>query len=251
MRQSLLPGLLNSVRHNFNQGTRDVSLFELGRVFAVAERGQLPREREVLALVATGGAVLAERAQGARELDFFDLKGALESAITAMNLPQLTFEAAEVRHLRPGQSARVRLNGSPVGSIGRLAETLVESSKFRQPLFVAEVDLTALLEVEELPVLYSPLPRYPSIQRDVSLLVDRNVTFAELLHAVLSRKPLHFVGATLVGTYEGEGIPEHKRSITLRFDYRADARTLRDEEVEAVHWPLVKALQEQFKAEVR
>jgi phenylalanyl-tRNA synthetase beta chain len=251
MRQSLLPGLLNSVRHNFNHGTRDVSLFELGRVFAVAERGQLPSEREALALVATGGVVLAERAEGQRELDFFDLKGALESAVTAMNLPQLTFAAAEVRQLRPGQSARISLNGSEVGSIGRLAETLVESHKFRQPVFVAEIDLTALLEAEELPVLYSPLPRYPSIQRDVSLLVDREVTFAELLDAVSTREPLHFVGAGLLGTYEGEGIPENKRSITLRFDYRADARTLRDEEVEEVHWPLVKALQEQFKAEVR
>jgi phenylalanyl-tRNA synthetase beta chain len=251
MRQSLLPGLLNCIRHNVNHGTRDVCLFELGRVFAVAERGQLPREREALALVATGGWLLADCAEGARERDFFDLKGALEAGIAAMNLPQLEFEAAEVRHLRPGQSAQVKLNGSRVGSIGRLAQTLADSFKFRQPVFLAEVDLSALLEIEELPVLYSPLPRYPSIQRDVSLLVDRKVTFAELLQAVSSRKPSHFVGASLVGTYEGKGIPAHKHSITLRFDYRANDRTLRDEDVEELHWPLVRSLEEQFKAEVR
>jgi phenylalanyl-tRNA synthetase beta chain len=251
MRQSLLPGLLNCIRHNVNHGTRDVCLFELGRVFAMAERGHLPQEREALALVATGGLLLADRAEGARELDFFDLKGALESGIAAMNLPPFEFEAGEVRHLRPGQSARIKLNGSRVGSIGRLAQNLSESYKFRQPVLLAEVDLSALLEIEELPVLYSRLPRYPSIQRDVSLLVDRNVTFAELLQAVSSRKPSHFAGLSLVGTYEGEGIPEHKRSITFRFDYRANDRTLRDEEVEELHWPLVRSLEEQFKAEVR
>src|SRR5207247_10573816 len=121
----------------------------------------------------------------------------------------------------------------------------------RQPIFIAEVDLTTLLEIEELPVLYSPLPRCPSILRDVSLLLERQITAAELLRAVHGQKVEQFVGATFVGTYEGEGIPEAKRSVTLRFEYRADDRTLRDEEVDEIHWRLVKALQQNFSAEVR
>ena len=79
MRQTLLPGLLNSIRHNLNHGNRDVCLFETGRVFGVTNPGELPLEREAFALVATGGLVNAgDRAQAERELDFFDLKGALE-----------------------------------------------------------------------------------------------------------------------------------------------------------------------------
>ena len=251
MRQTLLPGLLNSIRHNINHGIRDVCLFELGRLFVANEPGQLPREREALALAATGGAVAADRAQADRELDFFDLKGALEAGVTAMNLPPLDFASAEVIHLQPGQAAEISFNGVRVGSIGRLAETIAGQFKFRQPIFIAEVDLTTLLEIEELPVLYSPLPRFPSILRDVSLLLDRKITVAELLRAVHDQKVEHFVGAKFVGTYEGEGIPEGKRSVTLRFEYRADDRTLRDEEVDELHWPLVKALQEKFNAEVR
>jgi len=251
MRQTMLPGLLNSIRHNFNHGSRDVCLFETGRVFSVTEPGELPLEREAFALVATGGAMIANRAQADRELDFFDLKGSLESAVAAMNLPPLDFESAAIKHLRPGQSAAVSIRGTRVGSIGRLAELLASAYKFRQPVFLAEVDLSTLLEIEELPVLYSPLPRFPSIVRDVSLLVDRKVTVAELLRAARDEKVEHFVDAHFVGTYEGEGIPDVKRSVTLRFEYRADDRTLRDEEIDEIHRPLVESLKAKFNAEVR
>jgi phenylalanyl-tRNA synthetase beta chain len=251
MRQTLLPGLLNSIRHNLNHGIRDVCLFEAGRVFAVSEPGQLPREREAFALAGTGGALEANHAQADREIDFFDLKGALESAVEAMNLPPLDFEGTPVKHLRTGQSAVISINGARVGSIGRLAEQIAGTYKFRQPVFVAEVDLTALLQVNELPVLYTPLPRFPSIVRDVSLLVDRNVTVAALQSAARDQQVLHCLGAKLVGVYEGAGIADSKRSVTLRVEYRAGDRTLRDDEVDTIHWSLVKALQEQFAAEVR
>ena len=251
MRQTLLPGLLNSIRHNLNHGIRDVCLFETGRIFTVSEQGELPREREAFALAATGGAMEANRAQAERDVDFFDLKGAVESAVDAMNLPLMDFEAANVKHLRQGQAAVISVNGTRVGSIGRLAEVIAVGYKFRQPAFVAEVDLTTLLEIKERPVLYSPLPRFPSIVRDVSLLVERKVTVNELLRAVQDQEVEHFVGGRFVGAYEGEGIPDNKRSVTLRLEYRAAARTLRDEEVDELHWPLVKALQEKFGAEVR
>jgi len=252
MRQTLLPGLLHAVRHNLNHGMRDVCLFETGRVFTgSSDDSQLPDEREALALVATGGTLEADRAQAARDLDFFDVKGALESAIEAMNLPGATFAAAAVKHLRPGQSAVIRANGAPVGSIGRLAEGVAANYKFRQPVFVAEVDLTALLELPEQPVLYSPLPRFPSIVRDVSLLVDRQVPVGELVSTAENQSVPHFIAANFVGIYEGEGIPDNQRSVTLRFEYRAPDRTLRDEEIDDVHWSLVKALQEKFSAEVR
>jgi len=87
--------------------------------------------------------------------------------------------------------------------------------------------------------------------RDVSFLVDRKVTVAELISAANDQEVEHCAGAIFVGVYEGEGIPDGKRSVTLRLEYRAADRTLRDEEVDALHWPLVKALQEKFSAEVR
>lgn len=251
MRQTLLPGLLKSVQHNINHGTRNVGLLELGRIFASIQKEELPEEREAMALVATGGLMLAGRAQPERDLDFYDIKGALESAIEAMSLPPLEFEASEIKHLRPGQSATISVSGHRVGSIGRLSEAAAGPYKFRQAVFVAEVDLTALLDASELPVLYSQLPRFPSIVRDVSLLVDRKITRATLMQAIGGQQPAHFVRSEFVGTYEGEGIPDDKRSLTFRLEYRADDRTLRDDEVDEIHWRVVEALKQQFNAEVR
>jgi phenylalanyl-tRNA synthetase beta chain len=253
MRPTLLAGLLGSVRHNFNQGTRDVQLFETGRVFAAnPERGQLPAEREALALVATGSASEEGRAGGVRELDFYDLKGGLDAAVDAMNLAPLRYEPARARHLRDGQAARVLgAGGRAIGTIGRLDDAAAALYKFRQPVYVAEVDLTALMEAEETPVLYRPLARYPGVARDVSLLVGRSAALAEMLDAVAAERVENCRGAKLVDVYEGKNLPEGRRSVTLRIEYRADDRTLRDEEVDDSHARLVRVLEQKFGAQQR
>ncbi|MDX6611253.1 MAG: phenylalanyl-tRNA synthetase beta chain [Blastocatellia bacterium] len=252
MRPTLLPGLLNAVKHNLNHGNRDVCLFEIGRVFG-ANRipGEMPNEREALALVATGGKRQAGEA-GSAELGFFDLKGAIEAAFEAMNVPALTFTSETVKHLRHGQAANIRTaSGVKVGTIGTLTDEIGTNYKFRQKVFVAEVDLSTLLELGDQPVFYSPLPRFPSVVRDVSLLLDRKVAVADLLQAVAVQELEECRAAGLVGVFEGDTIPDGKRSVTLRMEYRAADRTLRDTEVDQMHWRIVKALENDFHAEVR
>jgi phenylalanyl-tRNA synthetase beta chain len=268
MRPTLLPGLLEATRRNFNHGTRDVRLFETGRVFAsrdsadeMAERLEQgdesgandrlrPNEVEAFALVVTGEALEEGHAAG-RPADFFDLKGALEAAADAMRVGGLGFAPASVRHLREGQAARVTLNGVEVGSLGRLSEELDARYKFRQPVYVAEVSLTALLGSGERPALYKPLPRYPGAARDISLVAGRSVAYGEMRGAVLALGLEECRGVELVDVYEGASLPEGKRSLTLRVEYRADDRTLRDEEVDAMHARVVAALESGFGAQLR
>jgi phenylalanyl-tRNA synthetase beta chain len=253
MRPTLLTGLLKAVQHNFHHGTRDVQLFEVGRIFAAhPERGQLPNEQEALALVLSGGALEEGRAAASRELDFSDLKGALEAAVDAMKLPRLRFVAAQVRHLREGQSASIRTEDSQaVGFMGRLDEKIAADYKFRQPVYVAEIDLSRLLKLDEPPVLYHPLARYPGIDRDISLLLDARVAFSEMEHEILAQGLESLREVKLVDVYEGANLPEGKRSLTLRIEYRADERTLRDEEVDGMHARVVAALEEKFGAQLR
>jgi phenylalanyl-tRNA synthetase beta chain len=251
MRPTLLRGLLDSLRHNLNHGIRDVRLFEMGRVFAGAAKGELPQERECLSLVATGALTEEGRALATVESDFFALKGAVESAIDAMRLEPLRFDEAEVKHLRDGQSAAIKMaDATVVGSIGRLADSVAMAYKFRQPVFVAELDFTMLLAATERKVHYHPLPRFPAVMRDVTLLVSRAVTLNDLLQLVETRRPADYQGTRLVGTYEGSNIPDDKRSITLRIEYRSDERTLRDEEVEERHRSLVDSLVQELDAEL-
>jgi phenylalanyl-tRNA synthetase beta chain len=251
MRPTLLPGLLEAVRHNLNHGSRDVRLFEIGRVFAGSAANELPEEREALALIATGRAIEEGRAEATREIDFYELKGALEAAVDAMNLGPLGFHKANIKHLREGQAAAITLAGETViGSIGRLAESIATSYKFRQPVYVAELDLTALLDAEGRSTQYAPLPRYPSVVRDVTLLASRDVNFSDLVRAVESEQIADYAGVSLVGVYEGENIPTDRRSVTLRLEYRSDDRTLRDEEIEERHRALIDSLMNKFNAKL-
>jgi phenylalanyl-tRNA synthetase beta chain len=252
MRATLLVGLLESLRHNFNHGTRDVRLFEMGRVFAAnADAGGQPRETEACALVATGVATEEGHAGASRELDFYDLKGALETATDGMHVASLEFAATKAKHLREGQAAQIMLAGRPVGTIGRLADEVAAAYKFKQTVYVAEVDFAALLAANESSVRYAPLARFPSVMRDVSLVADRRVSFEELRRAVVELNLEQVRRAVLVYVYEGERVPEGQRSVTLRLEYRADDRTLRDEEVDELHNRIVGTLEEKFGAQLK
>jgi phenylalanyl-tRNA synthetase beta chain len=200
----------------------------------------------------TGAAIEENKAQAERELDFFDLKGALESAVDWMNLSPLVFSNTSAKHLRAGQAALIkRADGVEIGKIGRLSESVAAAYKFRQPIYVLEIDLGSLISGPERMVQYSPLPRYPSVMRDLSLLLNRTVSVDEILNAVRSQHVADCRNVMLVGTFAGGNIPPAKRSVTLRLEYRSDERTLRDEEVEARHSQLTSTLLETFGAEQR
>lgn len=244
MRATLLPGLLEAVRLNFNHQRRDVRLFEIGKVFA-AKTGEdnLPTERELFAIAITGGDILEGRAVSTRELDFFDAKGGVEAALDAVGVSNVEFITENLKHLRNGQSAAVSIKGKSVGYIGRLSEKLSSDYKFKQPVFVGEIDLQAILADGASPILYQALPKYPSVERDVSFLVPRKLSFGEIRNSAIADGSEIFRKLEFVDVYEGKGMGEDERSITVRFEYRSDERTLIDEEVTAVHERIIKSIE--------
>jgi phenylalanyl-tRNA synthetase beta chain len=252
MRPSLLSGLLDAVRTNFNYQNRNLKLFEIGKVFSASEKeNDLPNERELFALVLTGSDFLENRATPLREFDFYDAKGVLETAINSLNLPAPDFQPKNVSHLQSGQAAEVILNDKAVGTIGRLSDEISSHYKFRQPVFIAEVDLQTLLESKEQTVIYRPLPVYPSIARDVSLLVKRNVSFAEINKAIAGQNFELLRKVEFVDVYEGKGVADDERSITIRLEYRSEERTLLDAEVDSVQTQILQNLESNLGAKQR
>lgn len=245
MRPSMLPGLLESVRLNFNHQRKDVRLFEIGKVFA-AKTGEdnLPTEKELFSVVLTGSEVLQGRSAPSRELDFYDLKGSVEAAIESIGLSGAEYSAEDVRHLRKGQSAAISIDGKKIGYLGRISDEIASVYKFKQPVYVAEFDLQTVLADASRPALYQPLPKYPSIVRDVSLLVKRSTTFAEIRDAIEDHGAGICRNIEFVDIYEGKGMADDERSITIRLSYRSDERTLIESEVDAVHQQIIANLQE-------
>jgi phenylalanyl-tRNA synthetase beta chain len=241
MRATILPGLLDAVRLNLNYQRRDIKLFEIGTAFAAAagESDTLPNEQKLFALAVTGGEILDGREMPTRELDLYDAKGAVEAALEAIGIANADCSAAEVKHLRPGQSASISIGGTKVGTLGRLSDDIAATYKFRQLVFVAELNLQKALEMPVSAVSYRPLPKFPAVVRDVSFAAKKVVTFSQIRDSVVEQGFELCRAVGFVDLYEGKGLADDERSITIRLEYRSNERTLLEEEVEAIHQQIV------------
>jgi phenylalanyl-tRNA synthetase beta chain len=250
MRASLVTGLLESVQHNFNQGRRDVKLFELGRVFEAIKNESRPGERELLGLVMSGLAH-PDDWRGARQMDFYDLAGAIEAVMGSLSISGFTIERASVEYLHPGQSAVLIIDGEAVARYGRLHPRIAQVFKFRQPVYVGEIEFARLLELPADDVRYSALPRLPASARDVSMLVPDSVMWIEIERAIKGLGIPEIVDLRVFDVYTGKGMPEGMRSLAFRVTYRSAGRTLTDEEVAGMHERIRELMVNRFGAQLR
>ena len=144
--------------------------------------------------------------------------------------------------LRRGQSANVSVEGKTIGYIGRLGEEIASNYKFKQPVFVAEIDLQSVLEREPADVRYRPLPKFPAVVRDVSFVVDRSMAFGSIKKAAIDSGVELLRSVEFVDVFEGKGLGDDERSLTMRFTYRSDERTLIEDEVTNAHEQVLKHL---------
>jgi phenylalanyl-tRNA synthetase beta chain len=250
MRESLLTGLLESLQRNFNQGNRDVKLFEMGRVFEAGNESARPVERAMLGLAMTGS-VSPDDWRGNRQLDFYDMKGAIEAVVSGLNISGFTIERAGVEYLHPGQSAVLVRDGLQYVRMGRLHPRVAALYKFRQPVYVAEIEFGKLLALPSDSVRYSALPRHPASSRDVSALVPDDVTWGDVEREIRSLGISEIVGVRVFDMYKSKEMPEGCHSLAFRVTYRGDRRTLTDEEVAAMHERVRDLLQRDFSAQLR
>ena len=252
MRPSIIPGLLDSVRLNLNHQRRDLKLFEIGKVFSAGSgEDNLPNEQKLFAIVLTGSETNADRGLTVREMDFYDAKGSVEAALTAIGITEIDFAPAEIRHLRKGQTASISVNNENVGYVGRLNDEVAASYKFRQPVYLAEVNLQTVLSAPVDSITYRPLAKFPGVVRDVSFVVERNIKFTDIRNVVIRQGIELCRNIIFVDIYEGKGLTENERSITIRLEYRSDERTLVEEEVESLHQKIVAAVEEQLGIKTR
>jgi len=249
LRTSLVrPGLLSVLRTNQRQGRRDVAAFEIGRVFQPA--AILAAEPRRLALLLAGSAGRHWSAR-TRAFDFFDLRGAVETAFDALGLgaPLLT-RASEPSWLQPGQAARVSFEGRDVGFLGALHPSLLEAWDLKGPAFAAELSLEPLLDAETPARRLRSLPRFPAVERDLSLIVDAAAASADLLAAARAAGGDRLVEVAVADRYEGEPVPKGRVSLTLALRLQDPARTLLSEDVDALMEQVIASLRERG-AEIR
>jgi phenylalanyl-tRNA synthetase beta chain len=243
LRPSALPGLVDAVAHNRRREQRDVRLFEIGARFSRSQG-----ERRSLACAWTGLAAPEHWSGSAREVDFFDMKAVVERVCEVAGVAVET-TPQNAGWLVPGRAAALTAKGTPIAVLGQLARDITDAHGLSpEPVYVADIDLDALEEAGAgRDVRVDPLPRYPSVTRDISVLVDDTLASAALRRTIREAAPPTLVRVVEFDRYQGKGIPDAKVSISLRLTFRSSDRTLTDAEVQSAMDGVLSALKERHQ----
>jgi len=237
MRTFLLPGLIQSVIKNVRAGWKDpILIFESGRVFL--RSGDTHVEPPLI-----GGVVYAGKRKNLLRdgEDFYRVKGDVLALCKSANA-EVSLRQAEEPFGHKGQTGHIYLGNSRIGYLARLKPSIEEAFDLGAPLYAFEVEVAPLLDAPKRT--FGETAKYPGVYRDISLLVDvKEVTAEEVSAKIISLMGEHARDITLFDVYEGEGVPEGKRSLSFSLLYRHDERTLSDEEVDRQHVRLREALE--------
>ena len=248
LRPSLLPGLIDSASHNRRRGRKDVRLFESGSRFGAAG------EARAVGLVWTGAGNALHWSAPQRPADFFDIKGAVELLCASHGITDLDFSTSTSGFLVPGRGAQAQSGAARIAVLGQLLPALADAHGFPagEEVYVAEIDLDAL--TSRIPggeLRTESLPKFPSIVRDVSMLIDEALPAAAVRGTIRSAAPETLHSIVEFDRYQGKGIPEGRVSLSLRLTFRSPERTLTDDEVESAMTAIVEKLQRDHAAERR
>jgi phenylalanyl-tRNA synthetase beta chain len=255
MRTSLVPGLLSAMHYNLSRQTRSLKIFELGKIFISNGQDQQPEEMETLAGLWTGVRIGQTWHGKPEPIDFYDIKGVLENLLASMELADVSFSqmpGPSCHYTKPGSTARVLINGSPIGLIGELAPDALANFNIRQPAFIFELNISALIAHETAAKMFVPIPRFPSTDRDVTLIIDNHIQVADIIDKVkflqenLPEKWIEDIG--ILDVYCGQPIPSGKKSISFRITYRSFTETLMDQVVNRTHHQLIDGIIKEFNA---
>jgi phenylalanyl-tRNA synthetase beta chain len=251
LRPSVLPGLLDALRHNVSRKNDDVALFEIGRVFSLVE-GKTKEERR-LGIALTGHRLAAFWSGVDREATFdaYDLKGIVEDFLQQFGLKGMSYVRRENATTFFLESAGVQLGKMVLGEIGQVSPALAKRYDLRHAAFLAELNFDLLLARRNREKSFKSLPAFPSIRRDVAMIVPESATHDAVLNVVRQTKPANLETVEVFDVFRGKNIPAGQKSLAYAFTYRSAERTLTDAEVNSAHEKVVQNLKQNLQATIR
>ncbi|UTF61144.1 phenylalanine--tRNA ligase subunit beta [Gilvimarinus sp. DA14] len=248
MRTSLIPGLVSVLRYNLNRQQQRLRLFESGQKFVPGPQGVA--QTPTLAGLIYGQLAGENWADDARKVDFYDLKGDVESLLGVTGLTsELAFSAGAHPALHPGQTAKVTLAGKEIGVLGAIHPVVQDELDLPDGVFVFELELDALLAAR-IPA-FKPLSKFPAVRRDLALLVDKEVPAQKLLNSIQGSAGEYLSDLKVFDLYMGKGIDPHRKSVALGLTFQHPSRTLNDEEINGFIQCVVDDVTQNFGATLR
>ena len=241
MRTTALPSMLGVLSTNLSRRNMEAKLYEMATVYKKQPGKVLADERTVLTLGAYGG-----------DVDFFALKGAVETLLCAARTPDVHFTAdTETAAFHPGRCAAVWSGDTRLGTLGQIHPDVYAAYGLDGATYCAEIDVVLLHDLEGAEPVYTPLPRFPAITRDIAVVCDASVPVGELTECIRKAEKNVLRGVKLFDVYTGIGIPEGKKSVAFSLTLRSDDGTLTDDHAEEAVRAVLDALRESFGAVIR
>jgi phenylalanyl-tRNA synthetase beta chain len=210
-----------------------------------------PQEPQVLGLAVTGTSGGQHWGQAVQPYDFYDIVGALELITSRFRLQPFSVAAVPVSYCHPGKSALITRGDEPIGVVGEIHPTVLAAFDLGQAVTLAEIDFDRLIDQGVSPPQYRSIPRFPSVTRDVSIIVDAGVQAGQILMYIQNFHSELLREVRLFDVYAGKPVPIGRKSLTFALTYRADDRTLTDEEVNSIQTQVVEQLRQRFGAQLR
>ena len=241
MRTIALPSMLDILSRNNAYHNKAAKLYEIAKVYLPAEGQALPDEPKMLLLGTYGTSET-----------FFTLKGEIEAVFAGLRLKKASYTAVKDNpSYHPGRCAKVTIDGVDVGIMGQVHPLVAANYGIDTDVYCAELNFTRLLNCRLPDATYTPLPKYPTVSRDLALVCDEAITVSQVEDVIVSSAGKLLRDVKLFDIYRGTGIPEGKKSMAFSLELRADDRTLTDTDSEGVVQKVLAALKEQLNAALR
>jgi len=250
MRPSLSSEMLEVLALNLNRKNALLQLFELSRVYFVDKDSGATQERLSLCL-GMRGTTSANWKERARDIDFFDLKGVVELFLNSMGIKDYTIERVESFMFKDTMSTQIKIGGKVFGRLGEVRPQVAKKFDIKQRVYLAEINFEDLLQHIDLEKRFVSLPRYPSVKRDISMLVDDSVSASSIFDVISEESKDLVRSVNIFDLYKGQQVAEGKKSLAYTLGYRSDEKTLKDEEVTKIHKDIQEALVKKLGAQIR
>ncbi|MFA5322428.1 MAG: phenylalanine--tRNA ligase subunit beta [Smithella sp.] len=241
MRTTMIHGLLETMKKNANNGSFDLKIFEMGRIFLNRQEGELAEEKNKLAGLITGE-ISDSFWNSGKTVDFYTLKGCLENIFYDLKINDCRYiSKTSESFLHPGESCEIILNNDQIGFFGEIHPDVMEKYDLKNHAYVFEINLDILAtHYIDRKIFYRGISSFPAVTRDVAFVVADAMEADKMLSIICDQKEDLLENISIFDVYKGKGIPEGTKSLGLRFSYRASDRTLTDSEASVVHERIVQ-----------
>ncbi len=252
MRTTLVPALLANLNLNLNRGEKELRFFETSRVFLPSNE-KLPDE--ILQAAALYHKDTSQTLWGSEHDGYYDLKGAVENVLSDLRIKNLNFikyDTAPQPYLHPGKTCAILIDNFQIGTIGILHPGVAEAFDVSGDISIAEIhDISKLLTKIPAKTTFTSLPKYPYVERDVSMLLGDDVQVSSVKNEILDIDTDIIEGIKLFDIYKGKSIASDKKSLAFSIRFRSAEKTLTDNEVDELYSRIVKKLEDNLGAELR